>query len=166
MESKVIDASKVTNIFSNFTKEEFLESEYMDECPIEYGLPVLPICQEGADEDECKKCWVNAIKNVEFKNPVELFKEANVTVLDELRIMEEQYKMITAGRDKLKETLLQQMELYGIDKFENDNMSITYVKGSTGTKFNSSKFKKEYPDVYKDYCEPSIRAASIRFKVK
>lgn len=166
MEIKVIDASKVQNVFSNFTKEEFLESEYMDECPIEYELPVLPICQEGADEEECKKCWVNAIKNVEFKNPVELFKEANVTVLDELRIMEEQYKMIATGRDKLKEKLLQQMEFYGIDKFENDNMSITYVKGSTGTKFNSSKFKKEYPDIYQEYCEPTVRSASIRFKVK
>ena len=57
MESKVIDVSKVQNVFSNFTKEEFLESEYMDECPIEYELPVLPICQEGADEEECKKVY-------------------------------------------------------------------------------------------------------------
>lgn len=101
-----------------------------------------------------------------LKNPVEVFAEHNIQLLDELRIAEEQYKMLKEGRDKLKDDLLKQMEMYGVNKFENDKFSISYVKGSTGSKFNSTKFKKDYPDIYKDYCEPSVRVASIRFKVK
>lgn len=118
------------------------------------------------DEEQCKKCWENAIKDVEFKNPVEVFAEHNIQLLDELRIAEEQYKMLKEGRDKLKDDLLKQMEMYGVNKFENDKFSISYVKGSTGTTFDSTKFKKDYPDIFKDYSKPSVRAASIRFKVK
>lgn len=151
--------------FKEFTRVEFLE-QHGDDCPVEFGLTVLPICMEGADEEECKKCWEHATKDVEFKNPVEVFQERNVTMLDELRIVEQQYNMLKEGRDKLKEQLLQQMELHGVDKFENEHMSITYVKGSTGKKFDSTKFKKDYPDIYKEYEVPAIRAASIRFKVK
>lgn len=151
--------------FKNYTKNEFLE-KHLEDCPVDLDLPMLPICQEGDDEEECKRCWEQAISNIEFKNEVEVFKEHNIQLLDELKIVEEQYKMLKEGRDNLKEQLLKQMELYGIDKFENDNMSITYVKGSTGIKFNSTKFKKDYPTIYNEYCEPAVRAASIRFKVK
>ena len=152
--------------FKDFTREEFLEEYSLTYCPNEFELPILPICQEGGNDKECKMCWKKAIKDVEFKNPVEVFQEHNVQLLDELRIAEEQYKMLKDGRDNLKEQLLKQMELYGVDKFDNDKMSITYVKGSTGIKFNSTKFKKDYPTIYNEYCEPAVRAASIRFKVK
>ena len=111
-------------------------------------------------------CWEKAIEGIEFKNPVDVFKEHNLAILDELRIVEEQYKMLKEGRDKLKDDLLKQMEIYGVDKFENDKFSISYVKGSTGSTFDSTKFKKDYPDIFKDYSKPAVRAASIRFKVK
>lgn len=149
----------------DYTRNEFLE-EHLEDCPGDFALPMLPICQEGEDEEECKKCWEHAIENVEFKNPVEVFVQNNIQLLDELRIAEEQYKMLKEGRDNLKEQLLKQMEMYGVNKFDNDKFSISYVKGSTGSKFNSTKFKKDYPDIYKDYSEPSIKSPSIRFKVK
>lgn len=152
--------------FNEFTKVEFLEEYSHDSCPIQFKLPVLPICREGTDEEECSKCWENAVKKIEFKNAVELFKEHNLAVLDELGIIEEQYNMLKDGRDKLKEQLLHQMELHGIDKFENDKMSITYVKGSTGKKFDSAKFKKDYPNIYDEYEVSTLRSPSIRFKVK
>ena len=152
--------------FKDYTKEEFLEEYSLNYCPSEFELPILAICQEGGNDRECKMCWEKAIEGVDFKNPVDVFKEHNIAILDELRIVEEQYKMLKEGRDNLKDQLLKQMELHGIDKFDNDKFSISYVKGSTGSKFNSTKFKKDYPDIYNDYCEPSVRAASIRFKVK
>ncbi|WP_195238608.1 hypothetical protein [Romboutsia sp. 1001285H_161024_C4] len=152
--------------FNEFTKVEFLEEYSHDSCPNEVGLPILPICKEGDLSEECKKCWELATQKVEFKNPIEVFREKNISVLDDLRIVEEQYNMLKEGREKLKEDILKQMELYGIEKFENDNMSITYVKGSTGTKFDSTKFKKEQPELFGAYQVPAIRAASIRFKVK
>ncbi|SFJ26794.1 hypothetical protein SAMN02910355_1884 [Terrisporobacter glycolicus] len=151
--------------FKDYTRNEFLEA-HLEDCPGDLDLPMLPICQEGEDVEECKRCWEHAIKNVEFKNPVEVFAQNNIQLLDELRIAEEQYKMLKEGRDNLKEQLLKQMELNGVDKFENDKFSISYVKGSTGSSFDSKAFKKDYPDIFKEYSKPSVRAASIRFKVK
>ena len=153
-------------IFKDFTKEEFLEEYSLDRCPEDLGLPILPVCSVGEEEEECKRCWEKAIEGIEFKNPVEVFQEHNIQLLDELRIAEEQYKMLKDNRDNLKDNLLKQMEIYGVNKFENDKFSISYVKGSTGTTFDTSKFKKDYPDIFKEYSKPSVRAASIRFKVK
>ena len=151
--------------FKEYTKNEFLE-EHLEDCPGDLNLNMLPICREGNDEEECKGCWENAIKDIEFKNEIEVFKEHNLQLLDELRIAEEQYKMLKESRDTLKEQLLKQMEIYGVNKFENDKFSISYVKGSIGSTFDSTKFKKDYPDIFKEYSKPAVRAASIRFKVK
>lgn len=151
--------------FKEYTKNEFLE-EHLEDCPGDLNLNMLPICREGDDEEECKRCWENAIKDIEFKNEVDVFQEHNIQLLDELRIAEEQYKMLKESRDTLKEQLLKQMEIYGVNKFENDKFSISYVKGSIGSTFDSTKFKKDYPDIFKEYSKPAVRAASIRFKVK
>ncbi|MCC3870255.1 hypothetical protein [Terrisporobacter mayombei] len=151
--------------FKEYTRNEFLE-EHLEDCPEDVNLPMLPICENGDDEEQCKKCWENAIKGIEFKNPVEVFAQNNIQLLDELRIAEEQYKMLKEGRDSLKEQILKQMEIYGVNKFEDDKFSVSYVKGSTGSTFDSAKFKKNYPDIFKEYSKPSVRAASIRFKVK
>lgn len=151
--------------FKDYTKNEFLHL-HLEDCPGDLNLHMLPICREGNDEEECKRCWENAIKNIEFKNEIEVFEEHNVQLLDELRIAEAQYKMLKEGRDTLKEQLLKQMEIYGVNKFENDKFTISYVKGSTGSTFDSAKFKKDCPDIFNEYSKPSVRAASIRFKVK
>lgn len=151
--------------FKDYTKNEFLQL-HLEDCPGDLKLNMLPICREGNDEEECRRCWENAIKDIEFKNEIEVFKEHNLQLLDDLRIAEEQYKMLKEGRDNLKEQLIKQMEIYGVDKFENDKMSISYVKGSIGSKFDTTKFKNDYPDTYKKYTVPAVRAASIRFKVK
>lgn len=151
--------------YKDYTKEEFLK-EHDGDCPDSVGLKVLPNCHNGDFEEECSKCWNDAIKDIDFKNVVDIFAEKNMTILDDLRIVEEQYNVLKEGRDKLKEELLKQMESHGVEKFENENMSITYVKGGTTSKFDSVKFKKEYPDTYKEYSAESKRAASIRFKVK
>lgn len=151
--------------FKDYTKNEFLAEYGHEYCPGEIELNEFPTCSRG-DEEQCKRCWENAIKDIEFKNEVDVFKEHNLQLLDELRTAEEQYKMLKESRDNLKEQLLTQMEMYGIDKFENDRMSISYVKGSIGSKFDNTNFKKDYPDTYKKYTVPVMRAASIRFKVK
>ena len=154
-------------MFKDYTREEFLEEVMASEnCPNEFDLLERAMCHEGDDLKECEECWLNAIKDVEFKNPIDLFVEKNIELLDNMRIAEEQYKAIKEARDNTKEELLKAMEVFGVTKFENDQFSITYVKGSTGTKFNATKFKKDYPEIYKEYCDPAVRAASIRFKVK
>lgn len=151
--------------FKDYTRKEFLE-KYGHNCPIKFNLPVFPICSEGEDEKECEMCLENSLKYVEFKPSINDFVEYNATAIDELRIVEWQVKMLSSLRDKLKGDLLSQMEIYGVDKFEDDNVDITYVKGCMGSKFNSSRFKKDFPGTYKEYSDPVIIGASISFKLK
>ncbi len=86
--------------------------------------------------------------------------------MNNLADVESEYKQISNSRDKLKKSLLEMMEDYGIDKFENDKLSITYVKEGKTTTFDSKKFKVDYPTEYEEYIKTSNRAASVRFKLK
>lgn len=153
--------------YTYMSKEQFLKQMELDErCPHEFKLVSIPCLGEGENSNECMICWKNAIKNVEFNNPIVTFEKNAIGILDDLSIMEAQYQMIKAGRENLKQHLLEMMEHYGVSKFDNDKFSISYVKGSTGTTFDSTRFKKENKELYDAYQKESVRAASIRFKVK
>lgn len=155
------------NDYVEMTKEDFIKlADEKELCPSNFGLNEIVNCANGEEVDTCHNCWECALENIEFFNPMIAFKNNSVTILDDLRIMEKQYQQLDEGRKNLKNKLMVLMEQYGIDKFENENISVTYVKGSTGTTFDSSKFKKENPELHALYQKPSIRAASIRFKVK
>lgn len=155
------------NSFLDMTKDEFMTYVNKNEmCPFEFDLKGTIICEEGSNEKECTRCWEDAVKDVEFFNPLITFEKNSMQVLDDLHIIEQQYQQLEQGRKQLKDRLMLLMEHYGVEKFENDNLSITYIKGSTGTTFDTTKFKSENPELYKSYQKPSIRAASIRFKVK
>lgn len=155
------------NNYTEMTKENFIDYVNEEElCPNNFGLNDSEICDGGDKLTTCTNCWKCAIANMEFFNPLMAFQNNSLTILDDLCIVEKQYQQLDESRKSLKDKLMILMEQYGVDKFENDKISITYVKGSTGTTFDSAKFKKEHKDLYEAYQKPSIRAASIRFKVK
>ena len=155
------------NSFLDMTKDEFITHVNKNElCPFDFKLNGSIVCKEGSNEEECTRCWENAVKDIEFFNPLITFEKNSMQVLDDLHIIEQQYQELEKGRKHLIDRLMLLMEYYGVEKFESDKLSITYVKGATGTTFDGVKFKSENPELYKSYLKPSIRAASIRFNVK
>lgn len=66
----------------------------------------------------------------------------------------------------IKEKLLAAMEAYGITKFENDAIKITYFAPSTTTSIDSTKLKKEQPDIAKEYSKTSNKKSYIKIEVK
>ena len=155
------------NSFLDMTKDEFMTYVKRNEmCPFEFDLKGTIICEEGLNEKECATCWENTIKDVLFFNPLIIFEKNSMQILDDLHIIEQQYQQLYEGRKQLIDRLMLLMEYYGVEKFENDKLSVTYVKGATGTTFDGTKFKSENPELYKSYLKPSLRAASIRFNVK
>jgi hypothetical protein len=54
------------------------------------------------------------------------------------------------------------MEEQGIKKWECDEFTATYTEPGTTTKFDSTAFKKDHPDLYEQYLKESERKASIR----
>jgi histone deacetylase complex regulatory component SIN3 len=105
--------------------------------------------EESAQEmtkEEYLECWNEAIKD----ESLQLFQQETSSILTQLAQAEDTYKKLSEQRDKLKAQLLEAMDKYSLDKWENDKFSITYVKGKfIGIELKTDKGK-----------------ASIRFKVK
>jgi regulator of replication initiation timing len=92
----------------------------------------------------------------------------NEDISNKIVEFERQLKAIKQQEDELKQAILEEMELNGIVKFEDENngLSITYVAETTRETFDSKTFRKEYPDVYDEYVKMSPVKSSIRIKVK
>ncbi|MCI8811568.1 MAG: hypothetical protein HFF84_16055 [Oscillibacter sp.] len=71
------------------------------------------------------------------------------------------------AQDKKMRTQLQAvMEEYGVDKFENDVVSLTYVKASVRSSVDGKKLLAKFPDAYAACLKESPVKASVRIKVK
>ena len=48
--------------YSEYTTDEIIEfADSKAICPFDWELPVLPVCKEGEDSEECNRCWKAAI---------------------------------------------------------------------------------------------------------
>ena len=75
-------------------------------------------------------------------------------------------KRMEKDLEERKEWLKQQMELRGIEKFDNEFITITYIKPGTKESFDSKAFKQAHPDLYGQFIKVSDVKPSIRIKTK
>ena len=62
--------------------------------------------------------------------------------------------------------LMAAMEKYGVKSFENKDVKFTYVAATTRTTIDSTKLKKDLPDVAAKYSKTSNVSASVKITVK
>ena len=67
---------------------------------------------------------------------------------------------------EVKEKVKSAMEEYGITSFDNDDLTMTYRKGTTRKSVDSKKLKEELPDIYEEYLKESTVASSVIVEVK
>ena len=58
------------------------------------------------------------------------------------------------------------MEAYGITKFDNDLIKITYFAPTTTTTIDSTRLKSEKPEIAKEYSKTSNKKSYIKIEVK
>lgn len=97
---------------------------------------------------------------------LEVYKNANIDVIDAISQLSVAKKQIEEQEKTMKEKLLAAMEAYGVTKFENDSIKITYYAASTTTSIDSAKLKKEQPDIAKEYSKTSSKKSYIKIEVK
>lgn len=68
--------------------------------------------------------------------------------------------------EKIKSTMLGMMEADGIKNVGTDLTAATYTTASIGRKFNSTKFKEDYPDLYEKYAPKFPKNAYVAIKLK
>lgn len=66
----------------------------------------------------------------------------------------------------MRQAILEAMEANDIDKFDGDLITITRVKATKRTTFDSKKFAEAMPKTYAKFLRTSDVKASIRLKVK
>ena len=136
-------------------------------CPFEYEhccveCDELEHCESSCNlkPDSCKNSEMNG------ETSLQVFKNANVEVINAIAQISITKKQIEEQEKTMKEILLAAMEAYGVTKFENDAIKITYYAPSTTTSIDSTKLKKEQPDIAKEYSKTSSKKSYIKIEVK
>lgn len=95
-----------------------------------------------------------------------LFQSKAIAVMQGIAELDRQKKMLEAQDKNLRQELQEAMDKYGVKKFENDILKITYVEPTTRTTIDSARLKKELPAVADKYSKTSQVKASVRIEVK
>lgn len=145
------------------TREEFDKFTEVEElCPHNFGL----LDHEGCNGIICKECYNKALVGIEFKVAVPGLPYEALNLLSNIEKAEAQYKKIGEERDKFKAELLKLMEEHGVEKWENDIVSVTYIAPGVRSNVDSKKLLKVYPEVYSEVIKKSDVKSSIRIKLK
>ena len=88
------------------------------------------------------------------------------TIISELRLIDEEEKELKEKKEKIRETLLKEMEDKGIIKISDENISITYKAPTERETFRTKDFKKDLPDLYDTYVEFTPVKSSLLIKIK
>lgn len=67
---------------------------------------------------------------------------------------------------EMRGAILEAMEANDVDKFDGDLITITRVKATKRTSFDSTRFKEAMPKTYAKFLKTTDVKASIRIKVK
>lgn len=77
-----------------------------------------------------------------------------------------QKKQIEDQEKEMRAQLMKAMEQYGVKKFESDSVTFTYIAATVRNSIDSTKLKKELPDVAAKYMKTSNVSASVKIEVK
>jgi hypothetical protein len=95
-----------------------------------------------------------------------LFQSKAMDVMQGIADLDRQKKMLEAQDKALRQKLQAAMDKYGVKKFENDILKITYVEPTTRENIDSMKLKEELPAVAAKYTKISQVKGSVRIEVK
>ena len=100
---------------------------------------------------------------VEINNgQIEISKEFTKQYKEFLKLQLEMDLKLKEVKEKVKNA----MEEYGITSFDNEDLTITYRKGTTRKTVDTKKLKEELPDIYESYLRESNVASSVVVEVK
>ena len=83
-------------------------------------------------------------------------------LMQEIKVKEDELKLLKDMVDSVKTVLYGNMEKEGIKTVDRGNLKITYVAPSSRTSVDSKKLEKEEPEIYKKYVKTTTVAGSIK----
>ena len=95
-----------------------------------------------------------------------LFQNNAIAVMRKIAELDLQKKQLEAQDKAVRQELQEAMDKYGIKKFENDILKVTYVEPTTRTSIDSARLKKELPAIAEKYTKTTAVKGSVRIEVK
>lgn len=95
-----------------------------------------------------------------------LFQSNALATMQKIAELDLQMKQLEAQDKVVRQQLQELMDKYGVKKFENDILKITYVEPTTRSTIDSKKLKEELPAVAEKYTKISQVKGSVRIEVK
>ena len=120
-------------------------------------------CKDRCDDD-IATCGHSVVE--EESTDLAVFQSKAMTVMQGIADLDRQKKMLEAQDKVLRQELQEAMDKYGIKKFENDILKITYVEPTTRSTIDSKKLKEDLPAVAEKYTKITAVKGSVRIEVK
>lgn len=146
----------------------------MNKCSIAYeqGWECQNCCFFCEKKETCPDVCDKLVENCGFimkekeETELQVMESAVPDVLQAITSITVQKKKLEEQEKLMKEKLIEAMEQYNVKKFENDSVKFVYVEPTTRTSVDSTKLKKEQPEIYEKYSKTSNVSASVRITVK
>lgn len=126
-----------------------LECEERESCE-EVCTELSPDCEDAFNEER-------ALATMQTEAAAIIKGIANLTL---------QKKQIEEQEKEMRVQLMAAMEKYGVKSFENEDVKFTYVAATTRTTIDSTKLKKDLPDIAAKYSKTSNVSASVKITVR
>lgn len=117
-------------------------------------------------DDVCVNIEENCEEAVEEGTELAVMNSAVPDVLKAITDITVQKKKLDEQEKLMKKKLQEAMEQHGVKSFENEVVKFVYVAPTTRTTLDSTKLKKDHPDIAEKYSKTSPVSASVRITVK
>lgn len=89
-------------------------------------------------------------------------------IINKMKEFQKIKKEIAEKENQLKQSLLDVMDKYSIEKWTSpdENLTVNYIPDTFMRKFDSTKFKKDYPELYDEYLTFSNKKGYVKLQVK
>lgn len=133
------------------------------------------ICCQECDkkkgcQEVCESVWLNEGENCEdaFDERAALvyMKKDAAMVIKMIAAISVQKKKLEEQEKEMRAQLIKAMEQYGVKKFDTPEVIFTYIAPTVRNSIDSTKLKKELPDVAAKYTKISNVSASVKIEVK
>lgn len=127
-------------------------------------------CLEGEEREKCEDVCSNLSPNckdaINEETALATMQMEAAAIIKGIAALTLQKKQIEDQEKEMRVQLMATMEKYGVKSFENEDVKFTYVAATTRTTIDSTKLKKDLPDVAAKYSKTSNVSASVKITVK
>lgn len=127
------------------------------QCPDRDDCP--EVCELSADYESCKD-------SIDEEKALVNFQNQQLAIIKKIADICTQKKQLETAEKEMKDKLKEAMEKFGITKFDNDLVKISYVAEGVKKSIDSAKLKKELPEVAEKYTKASKVSSYIKIEVK